>query len=64
MCAEVVEVVPKVVEVVPKVVEVVLYMPEVVNGVRGVLGGYALLCMLLRILEAVEGELRLLEVLE
>ena len=52
---------PTVVEVVPKVVEVVLNLPEVVNGVRWalwVLGGYVLLCMLLRILEAVEGELR------
>ena len=61
-----------------KVVEVVLYILEVVNGVRCVLEVmlcmqfgvllcmlfFVLLCMLLCILAGVEGELRLLEVLE
>ena len=62
----------KVLEVVLKVVEDVLYMLEVVNGVRHILSVpgvmlrmlfCVLLCML-SILEAMEGELRFLEVLE
>ncbi len=66
-----------VLEAVLKVLEIVLYMMEVVNGVRCVLWVLGvmlcmlfcvlfcvLFCMLLCILEAAEGELCLLEVLE
>ncbi len=58
---EVLEVAPMVLEVLLKVLEVALYTVEVVNGVRCVLWvRVVMLCML----EAVEGELRSLEVLE
>ena len=64
------EVVLTVLEAVLKVLEVVLHMMEIVNGVRCVLRVMLCMpfsvppCMLLFILDAVEGELRLLEVLE
>ena len=63
---EVVEVLP---EAVLKVLDVVLHMTEVVNGVRCVLWVLGvmlcmLFCVLLFILEAVEGWLCLLEVSE
>ena len=65
----VVKVVVKVVEIALKVVDVVLYMLELVNGARcalWVLGVmlYILFCVLLCVLNATKGELRLLEVLE